>query len=582
MPDDKPAVNAEVIAVYPNRVRISVDDLSSFRHAEESLRVGSYLKVSDNENVALMCIIESFSIEVSESQEGKTDRRDVIDAYPLGTLSNGEFRRGGDELAIPPKKVVPASSAEVGAIYTNAFKIGERFSFSTLGRNREIVVPVHGDRFFNKHVAIVGATGSGKSHSIATIVQEAVDARQGDYKGLNNSHVVLFDIHSEYRSAFPNARVLGVEDLALPFWLLNEDEMEEMFLESGDRNNYNQESILRTVITLCKKSKNPGAAKIYFDSPLKYDVREVVNCLMNLTRETKDAEDPLHIITSEDDKKFEEEDDKLLWYCDKPHTFAPPQRASKEKTGINKGAYADGSIDKFVRRLSAKIGNPRLDFIFGERASDMEFEDVLEQLMGYGKDKSANVTILDLSGIPFEVISITVSLITRVLFDYGYYFRRSKERCDTPILLVYEEAHKYAPKSELARFKASLTAIERVAKEGRKYGVSLLISSQRPSEISETIFAQCSNFLAMRLTNPDDQAYVRRLLPDTLGNLTSGLPALESGEALLIGDATIMPCVVYVRRCDPEPSSGDIPYYQIWKEVWKPVDFGSVTTEWRK
>lgn len=582
MPDDKPTVNAEVIAVYPNRVRISVDDLSSFRHAEESLRVGSYLKVSDNENVALMCIIESFSIEVRENQDGTTGRRYVIDAYPLGTLSDGEFRRGGDELAIPPKKVVPAASTEVGAIYSDAFAEGKRFCFSSLSRTREISVPVHGDRFFNKHVAIVGATGSGKSHTIATIVQEAITVRNGDYEGLNNAHIVLFDIHSEYRTAFPEARVLGVDELTLPYWLLNEEEMEEMFLESGDRNNYNQESILRTVVTLCKKAKNPDVKKIYFGSPLTYDVQEVINCLINLTRETKDADNPLHVITSELEKTFPEEEDKLLCYCEKCHTFKQPQRASKDKIGINRGAYADGSIDKFVRRLSAKIGNPRLDFIFGERASKLDFEAVLEQLMGYGKEGPKNVTILDLSGIPFEVLSITVSLITRVLFDYGYYYRRSKGDCGTPILLVYEEAHKYAPKSELARFRASLTAIERVAKEGRKYGVSLLISSQRPSEISETIFSQCSNFLAMRLTNPDDQAYVRRLLPDTLGNLTAGLPALESGEALLIGDATIMPCVVYVKPCDPEPSSSDIPYYQIWKEAWKSVNFRSVTEEWRK
>jgi len=582
MPDDKTAVDAEVIAVYPNRVRICVDDLSSFRHAEESLRVGSYLKVSDNENVALMCIIESFSIEVRENKDGGTDRNYAIDAYPLGTLTDGKFKRGGDELAIPPKKVVPASAAEVGAIYENAFEEGQRFCFSSLSRNRGIKVPVYGDRFFNKHVAVVGATGSGKSHSVASITQEAVAARQGDYEGLNNSHIVIFDIHSEYRTAFPQARVLGVEDLALPYWLLNEEEMEEMFLESGDHNNYNQESILRTVVTLCKKGKNPEAKKIYFDSPLKYDIAEMVNCLMNLTRETKEADNPLHVVTADDDKTFTDEEEKLLWYCGKRHAFAPAQRASKDKMGINKGAYADGSIDKFVRRLSAKIGNPRLDFIFGEKASGMVFEDVLEQLMGYGKTDSANVTILDLSGVPFEVLSITVSLITRLLFDYSYYFRRSTGRCDTPLLLVYEEAHKYAPKSERARFRASLTAIERVAKEGRKYGVSLLIASQRPSEISETIFAQCSNFLAMRLTNPDDQAYVRRLLPDTLGNLTAGLPALEAGEALLIGDATIMPCVVYVTPCNPEPSSSDIPYYQIWKDSWKAVDFRGVTEEWRK
>ena len=576
-------VDAEVIAVYPNRVRISVDDLVSFRNAEESLRVGSYLKVSDNDNAALICIIESFSIEVTNGvTEEDSKRRYIIDAYPLGTLSDGNFKRGGDELAIPPKKVVPATKEEVGAIYENAFVEGKRFNFASLSRSRDIKVPVQGDRFFNKHIAIIGATGSGKSHSIASILQKAISAREGDYQGLNNSHIILFDIHSEYQSAFPDARVLSVDDLVLPFWLLNEEEMEEMFLESGDHNNYNQESILRTAITLCKKISNPEVGKIYFDSPLKYDVQEMVNCLINLSRETKDSDDPNHVTTSEGERTFDEEEDKLKWYCEKLHKFQAPRRASKDIYGINRGSYADGSIDKFVRRISAKIANPRLDFIFGPSATKLEFEDVLEQLMGYGATSSANVTILDLSGIPFEVLSITVSLITRVLFDYSYFFRRSKGQCDTPLLLVYEEAHKYAPKSELARFKASLKAIERVAKEGRKYGVSLLISSQRPSEISETIFAQCSNFLAMRLTNPDDQAYVRRLLPDTLGNLTSGLPALESGEALLIGDATIMPSVVYISRCDPEPSSSDIPYYRIWKEAWKEVDFKTITEEWKK
>jgi len=582
MPDEKPTVDAEVIAVHPNRVRISVDDLSSFRHAEESLRVGSYLKVSDNENVALMCIIESFSIEVREVSDGSVQRSYIIDAFPLGTLSDGKFKRGGDELAIPPKKVVPASTAEVGAIYSDAFEAGKKFCFSSLARQQNISVPVHGDRFFNKHVAIVGATGSGKSHSTARIIQEAVAAKNSDYEGLNNSHIVIFDIHSEYHTAFPKARVLGANDLLLPYWLLNEEEMEEIFLESGDHNNYNQESLLRTAVTLCKERDNPNAKRVYFDSPLPYKVQDLVNCLENLSRETKDSDNPLHIKTISDDRTFTTEQEKLSWYCEKPHQFAPGQRASKEKIGINKGAYADGSIDKFVRRLASKINNPRLQFMFGTKAAGLAFEDVLRQLMGFKKESESNVTILDLSGIPFEVLSITVSLITRILFDHSYYFRRSQGKCDTPLLLVYEEAHKYAPKSDLARFRASLTEIERVAKEGRKYGTSLLIASQRPSEISETIFSQCSNFLAMRLTNPEDQAYVRRLLPDTLGNLTAGLPSLEAGEALLIGDATIMPSMVYITPCKPEPSSSDIPYFEIWKDKWRSVDFEAVTKEWRK
>jgi uncharacterized protein len=577
MSEAQPAVNAEVIAVFPNKVRISVDDLASFKHAEESLRVGSYLKVSDNENVALMCIIESFSIELREDQDKKTQRVYVIDAYPLGILKDGKFRRGGDELAIPPKKVTPATAKEVGLIFQAAFAEEDRFGFSVLTRHRDIAVPVHGNRFFNKHIAVVGATGSGKSHTIAKILQTAVTAKSSNYKGLNNSHVIIFDIHSEYKTAFPKANVIGVDNLLLPYWLLNGEEMEEMFLESGDNNNYNQESLLRTIVTLSKEGANQKASKVFFDSPLFYDIEHFLNCLSNLTRETKDAENSLHIKTKSEDKNFASEEEKLRWYCEAQREFAATERSK-----INKGAYADGSIDKFVRRLTSKVRNPRLSFLFGKTAGQVTFEEVLQQFTGYTKAKETNVTILDLSGIPFEVLSITVSLITRILFDYSYYYRRAESQCDTPLLLVYEEAHKYAPRSELARYRSSLTAIERVAKEGRKYGTSLLIASQRPSEISETIFSQCSNFLAMRLTNPDDQAYVRRLLPDTLGNLTAGLPALEAGEALMIGEAAVMPCVVYVTPCKPEPSSSDIPYLELWKQEWHPVDFVKLAKEWRQ
>lgn len=578
MSDPQNAVRAEVISVQPNRVKISVDDLTSFRVAEEALRVGSYLKVSDNDNTALICIIESFVIEVRDTPDGDSRRSYIIDAYPLGTLINGKFKRGGDELAIPPKKVEPATVDEIAAIYTNAFDADARFVFSSLTRQREIAVPVHGDKFFNKHIAIVGATGSGKSNSVAAILQNAVSCKNGTYDGMNNSHIVIFDIHSEYKSAFPDATVIGVDDLILPYWLLSDEEMETMFLESGDNNKYNQESILRTIVTLCKEIGNPTQEKIHFDSPLKYNIDHLVNCLDNLTRETKDAANSLSIALSGGEKKeFESETKKLDYFCREKVSFGTLATGK-----INRGPYADGSIDKFVRRIMAKVNNPRLKFIFGESAREITLDNAIRQLIGYCNDKKSNVTILDLSGIPFDVLSITVSLITRLLFDYSYYARRINPSCDTPLLLVYEEAHKYAPKSGLSRYRASLSAIERIAKEGRKYGVSLLIASQRPSEISETIFSQCSNFLAMRLTNPDDQAYVRRLLPDTLGDLTAGLPSLESGEALLIGEATVMPCMVYVSRCAPEPSSNDIRYFEIWKQQWKNVAFDRVEDEWKK
>lgn len=574
---DEDEINAEVISVFPNKVRIAVDDLTSFQIAEQSLRVGSFLKISDNDNVSLICIIENFSIELREKGDD-VKRIYMIEAYPLGTLCEGVFRRGGDELAIPPKRVVPATRTEIAAIYANAFDEHKRCCFSALTRQREVKVPVHGDRFFNKHIAVVGATGSGKSSSVATILQEATAARAHQYDGLNNSHIVIFDIHAEYRSAFPNANLLSVDDIVLPYWLLSDREMEDMFLESGDSNNYNQEALLRTLITHCKEMANPDASKVNFDSPLTYDIVNLQNCLWNLSRETKDAADPLTIKTKAGAvTTFSDDRERLAAYAQERVDFAATQTGK-----INKGPYADGSIDKFVRRIGGKIANSRLNFMFGQKAAAASLEDVLRQITGYRKSAGANVTIIDLSGIPFEVLSITVSLVTRLLFDFAYHARRQVGTCETPFLLVYEEAHKYAPRSDLARFKASLNSIERIAKEGRKYGVSLLISSQRPSEISETIFSQCSNFLAMRLTNPDDQAYVKRLLPDTLGNLTAGLPALEQGEALLIGDAVAMPCVVYVTPCLPQPSSNDIRYYEIWKNPWHDAGFSVSFDQWLK
>ncbi len=293
-------------------------------------------------------------------------------------------------------------------------------------------------RYCHKHIAIVGSTGSGKSHSIAKILQEAIHCKNGEYTGLNNSHIVIFDIHSEYKSAFPAANYIDISTLVLPYWMLTSDELQELFIDT-EVNDHNQRNI-------------------------------------------------------------------------------------------------------------------------------------------------------DLSGVPLDVLSITVSLISRILFEYGYYYKRfryaknpdEKLNNDVPLLLVYEEAHKYVPNSDLSRYRASKQSIERIAKESRKCGVTLLLSSQRPSEISETIFAQCNNFLALRLTNPNDQNYVKRLLPDTSGSLVEKMPSLKAGECILVGDAVTIPSIVHIEECDPKPSSNDIPYLDLWKTEWKELDISAIKDEWLK
>lgn len=479
------------------------------------------------------------------------------------------------------------------------------FTFSKLSHNGGVSVPVDGDKFFNKHIGIVGSTGSGKSHTVATILQKAISEKTTTYSGMNNSHIIIFDIHGEYRSAFPSANKLNVDDIVLPYWLLNSEELEELFLDSGDNNNYNQSSVLRSVITQNKKKYNPKVDKVFYDSPLRFDIEEVLNCLINLKNETVNSKavdrymiadeegDAQDSITTEISGLYLSHEDKLNKYFEKIYSF----RHCKN-THVTKGTYADGTLDKFVSRFISKYKQDRLKFLFSKELKDISFEDTIKQFIGYKEKKESNVTIIDLSGIPFEVLSITVSLISRILFDFGYYYKKSinnevnnehnnehnnenNNEHNIPILLVLEEAHKYVPKSELARFKASKNSIERIAKEGRKYGVTLLLASQRPSEISETIFSQCSNFIAMRLTNPDDQNYIRRILPDTFGNLTSNLSSLQTGEALLMGDATILPSLVKIDITSQPPSSSDIPYLKIWKNNWELLDFKKLMKNWR-
>lgn len=545
---DNKKLNAEVIAVFPNKVKISVDDLEDFQLAEEKLKVGSYLRIADNENAVLIAIIENFNIEVGVGHDGTPSRKYILEANPLGIIRNGQFERGGDTIAIPPKQVEPAKKEEIKKIFEESLSEEKQFNFATLSADKDIPVPVDGNKFFNKHIAIVGSTGSGKSHSVAKIIQNALKAKAGTYQGLNNSHIVIFDIHSEYKTAFPNAKFIDIDNLILPYWLLNSDELQELFIDT-EANDHNQRNVFKEAVVASRKAHFSGSEekkeKLHFDSPVSFEIDDVFSFVKEKNEEmVKGARDM-------------------------------------------KAGPLNGKLSNFVSRLENKINDKRLEFLLGEKSKTISFEDTLKQLIGYTENTS-NITIVDLSGVPFEVLSITVSLISRILFEFGYYYKRLRVtknpeediNNDIPLLLVYEEAHKYVPNNDLAKYRASKESIERIAKEGRKYGVSLLLASQRPSEISETIFSQCNNFLALRLTNPADQNYVKRLLPDTLGNIVDKMPSLKAGECLLIGDAVVLPSIVQVEKCDPEPSSKDIPYWELWKEEWHELDVNSLREIW--
>lgn len=559
--------NFKIICVNNGVVIIEIINPAEF---DGQFNIGSYIKIphKNESDSFIVGVIRSYKIknlntDDPESKDGGNNfliEVELIGSYFRSSNKEYIFERGAHGIPLPPNNGIKILSDED---YRNIFSCkiasSESFAFSKLVHDEKIKVPVNGNKFFNKHFAIVGSTGSGKSHAVAKILQQATTEKSSEYSGLNNSHIIIFDIHNEYRSAFPDAHVIDIKDLILPYWLLNSEELEELFLDT-EANDHNQRNIFKEAVTAGKKLCFIGNEfeknKIHYDSPLLFDINKVL-----LFAREKNEE----LINSGE-------------------TYATGEKKGQPKT--TQGSLY-GKLTNFVSRLENKLNDSRLEFFLGENSKSISFEEAIRQFVGYKKDNLANTTIIDLGGIPFEVLSITVSLISRILFDFGYFYKKILDSnnaiCETPILLIYEEAHKYAPKSNLARYRASKTSIERIAKEGRKYGVTLGIISQRPSEISETIFSQCSNFIAMRLTNPDDQNYVKRLLPDTLGSLTETLPSLMSGEALLIGEAVMIPSLVKIDECVPAPKSVDISYLDIWKEKWKDdVRFEEITREWKK
>lgn len=386
-----------------------------------------------------------------------------------------------------------------------------------------------------------------------------------------------------YHTAFPNANFIDISNLVLPYWLLNSDELQELFIDT-EANDHRQRNVLKEAIVNNRKKYFDGDStlkeKIHFDSPLFFDVDEILMYIKNRNNEKKDKNNNIPYKTADGEThNFDTKKVECLF------------EEEVEYTGTSASGTNNGSLINFIDRLENKINDKRLEFLFGEASKKISFEETLRELLGYQEEAKSNITILDLSGVPFDVLSITVSLISRILFEFGYYYKRMRAENstgegavinDVPVLLVYEEAHKYVPNNDMAKYRASRESIERIAKEGRKYGISLMLASQRPSEISETIFSQCNNFLSLRLTNPADQNYVKRLLPDTLGSIVDKMPVLKAGECLLIGDAVILPSIVQIEECDLKPSSTDIPYLQLWKEEWHSLDVEAIKKSWKR
>ena len=580
-----------VLESSPSSILIEVKDDKVFDENKKELQIGKYLEISDgnlNKVVATILNIKSSMTDLSSSLKF------ILQTQPIGYIENNIFIRGTSLIPSPTEPVFVMESSTLSLIYSS--NKDYNFPFGRLVQNKSVELKIDANKFFFNYIALVGSTGSGKSCTVSKILQDVIGINQGknsNSSNQKNSHILIFDIHSEYKSAFDlhkdekfTLNILDVDSLKLPYWLMNSEELETIFIEGNENNHHNQVSQFKRAVILNKEKHNTSLKdKVTYDTPVYFSIEEVYNYIWNLNNEvvSKLANENCPKLS---DGQLITDIEKSVYFNDKLDFVVNSTAAA---TKASNGAFY-GEFNRFLSRLETKLSDNRLSFIIRPLKDDSskfetkDFGDILKQFLGY-IDK-ANISIIDLSGIPFEVLSITVSLVSRLVFDFAFHYSKLKhsidEKNDVPFLIVCEEAHNYIPRTGGAEYKASRKSLERIAKEGRKYGLSLMVVSQRPSEVSETIFSQCNNFISLRLTNVNDQNYVKALMPENSNAIADILPNLGPGECLIVGDATIIPSVVKLDMPNPEPKSQSIRFQDEWQKDWKDASFENVIKRWKK
>jgi hypothetical protein len=480
---------------------------------------------------------------------------DSLRAVLLGTyrtidgVTRNRFKRGADSFPQIDRQCFLIEGGNLQrfmGLLGKGLDESQRLELGHFAIDRSAAAIANGDRFFQRHAAILGSTGSGKSYTVSLILERAY-ARK-------HANIIVFDMHGEYASlANPPAskdgtsqnpiasafKIAGPGDLDsppdnalfLPYWLLNREEMLSMILDRSDQNAPNQASRFTSHVrelkeaTLTAESKAGVKASFTVDSPIPYKLSDLL-ARLNVDNTTKGV----------------------------------------GKTGPVKGEWED-RLTRFISRLAAKAEDRRYGFMFKPPEAALEYDWLASQvarLLAPGEGKHG-IKVVDFSEVPSDVLPVVTGVFARLLYDVQFWMQPEKR---TPFVFVCDEAHLYLPVREDADAveKQSLYSFERIAKEGRKYGVSLLVVSQRPSDVSRTILSQCNNFLILRLTNDQDQNVVRRLMPDSLAGVLDGLPLLDTGEALLLGDAILLPARIKLKFPAIEPLSQTRNFWQEWGE----------------
>ena len=425
-----------------------------------------------------------------------------------GRLSN--FRRGVTRYPIPGCAVLPVTTEDLRAVFAASDE--PHIEIGTVYPTEDIRGALYVDPMLSKHFAVLGSTGTGKLTSVALILHRISQLSP-------EGHIVMIDPHGEYSAAFKSCgEIFNVDNLQLPYWLMNFEEHCEVFLTTHGTERQREADILAKCLLAARtKGKDMSQfGKVTVDSPIPYLLTDLNTILVNEMGKLDRAGDTL-----------------------------PFQRL---KT-----------------KLDELRADPRFAFMFSGMLVSDSMPGLLAKLFrlpSHGRP----ISIVDVSGVPSEFTSVVVSVLARMVFDYAIWSRTEAQR---PLLLVCEEAHRYVPKDETSTGQAVRKILERIAKEGRKYGVSLGLITQRPSDLAEGVLSQCGTIIAMRLNNDRDQACVRAAMPEGARGFLDVIPALRNRECIVCGEGVAIPLRVRFDDLEPEkrPASSDPSFARLWCET---------------
>lgn len=468
----------------------------------------------------VISLVGSFYNKYGAGKEGKFKR--AINTYPE---VNSEVYRA-DETSMQLIMNAVSSRKTDGS----SLEIGHFAS------NRDVTAILDGNRFFQRHACIVGSTGSGKSYTVAGILEKA--------DTLPHANVIVFDLHGEYNELSYADQIKICDEkggLHIPLWFFNYEEIHSLFVESSEGTSTNQRAAVIKYILQEKKK--------YIAGKMKHVTEEVVTADTPVPFSSKGLIDYL-----EKENSSEIETDEVFKSGDK-----------KGQAKTKRGQYYD-KLTNLITRLRTKMDDKKYGFVFNEK--DTAEADYLnrfaERIMG---NDNRRIKVIDLSEVPSDMLAIVIGIVTRLIYDIQFWITPAKDKVRHPLVLVCDEAHIYMA-NDMSKMKAvekkSLEIFEKIAKEGRKYGIGLLIVSQRPAELNTTILSQCNNIVSLKVTNDRDKSAVAAMLTDSLVGIVEMLPNLDVGECVVVGDAIMLPSKIVLDKPKEKPKSATIDFWDRW------------------